>query len=123
MDKKYSKHIVNDMRESMDEFRKVIEQFYDLSPKEVEFPIQYDGQEITHSCITHCSPNIKEDLTKESLKYHSDRGRDALDMLLTKVFQLGYQSGYVTRKEETDLIIECQKSLIEGFKKELKIKS
>lgn len=116
---KFDRHIVESFETQMNHFRNLLEQFYEFTPKEVEFPVKYEGQELTHSCIRAYSYGIEENLTEEALEYDEERGRDALQVLIGKIFQLGYQSGYVYKMKDQDLLFRMQEGIIEGLQDQI----
>lgn len=61
----------------------------------------YKGPEITASSILAHSFNIRRALTKKQLTYDAEnQGRAVIEVLLWKLFQLGYQQGEAYIKEE-----------------------
>ncbi len=62
-----------------------IEDFYD-----------YKGVEITHDSILVSDFNIKDSLCKENLDWAKEQhGRDMLDIIILKIFQLGFQQAKI----------------------------
>jgi len=68
---------------------------------------KYTGPEITHCSILASDFNIKESL--RNLKHDEEQGRDTLDVVLIKIFQMGFQNGYLRKSELVYPIIEILK--------------
>lgn len=91
--------------------------------KQVKDFFNYDGVDFTESCLLATMPTIKVSLSKENLKYDKEeQGRDMLEVVLAKLFALGYQNGYLEMGERYKMVQESNKLLmetIEFYKKEL----
>lgn len=72
------------------EFLKVVKQIQ-KNPRLRE--IKYRGPEITDITIRATNPDIKSEFSKKGLAYHRSNGRTPLEVVLWKLFQLGFQQG------------------------------
>jgi ABC-type multidrug transport system ATPase subunit len=75
--------------------------------KEIRGYFDYKGEEITHYSVTATSQNIRESVSKENMEYNKEQGRSLLDVILLKVFQLGYSQANIIRENDpTNQFIE-----------------
>lgn len=95
-------HKIHSLEDCRKDIMKALKYAYTIKKKRGIKKIPYDGVEITHHSILACSDNVKNGLSKDSLEYHKERGRKPIDVILTKMFQLGYQNGYLTKSESSD---------------------
>lgn len=99
-----------DLNKTLKEFKKIIK---GISKKK---KINYKGEEIKCTKILALSPNIKEHLDTEYIKGDYAQGRDKLDVVLLKLFQLGYSVGYSKKEEETEELVDFSKICMETIK-------
>ncbi len=82
----------------------------------------YQGVEIEHRSILSNSLNIKQSVTPRMLKYdREEQNRSFLDIILAKVFQLGYSSAQIQRDNEiqvTNFSDEQMEMLLKSIEKE-----
>tara|TARA_R100000951_G_scaffold115358_4_gene123199 strand:- start:920 stop:1324 length:405 start_codon:yes stop_codon:yes gene_type:complete len=97
---------MDDCRKDM---KKVLKHFYTIRKKKNVEELNYTGVEITHHSVLAVSHNIKESFTQKSLEYHDERGRSPLDIVLTKMFQLGFQNGYLSAKKKDGNVFSTKK--------------
>lgn len=95
-----NEHTIYDLETCRNDIKKALKFAYDIKKKRGVKGIPYDGVELTHHSILGVDDNITEALSEDSLEYHKERGRKPLDVILTKMFQLGYQNGYLMAKKE-----------------------
>lgn len=70
-----------------------LKRFYTMRrTKEQSAP--YEGYAL-HYSVSHCSPQPDAELSEKNVKYHADRGRDPLDIILGLAVQLGISTGYI----------------------------
>ena len=106
-----------DINKTMKEFKKIVN---GISEKKI---INYKGEEIKCSKVLAITPNIKEHLDLEYIKGDYAQGRDKLDVVLLKIFQLGYSVGYSDKEEDDEEIVSSNKlymEMIKGLTTELK---
>ena len=111
------------LEEALGGVMKTLKKHFKITRRGAFKSMEYDGVELTHNSITSNSGNIKDDISEEGLKYHRERGRTALETLLGCLFRLGYQSGYLDAKEESEtlkFIISVQKNTIKSLEDKIK---
>jgi hypothetical protein len=79
--------------------KKLLLQLCTVKVKKKIEDVKYEGDDIESSSILATSFKISESFTEKQLDYDKERGRDALDVFINKVFQLGYSVGYEKSKE------------------------
>lgn len=88
-----------DFLKAMADMKKMLLETHEI--KQVKNGYKYAGEEITHHSILGGSFNIKQSVSPKMVKYErEEQGRDFLDIILCKVFQLGYQNAKI--EEEND---------------------
>jgi hypothetical protein len=106
-----------DLKKAIKEFKKIINGI----PENKK--INYMGEEIKATKVLAISPNIKEHLDNEYIKGDYAQGRDKLDVVLLKIFQLGYSVGYSDKEEDDNELVSSNKlyvEMIKGLTAELK---
>lgn len=93
-------HRLNDVCEKL---RKVITSQMNLQEKSKPDPLQWDGPLFSRIEILAGSPDIQKQLTPENLKYHAEKGRDILDVVLMLAWQFGFENGVMFAEEHRDL--------------------
>lgn len=78
---------------AMTDLKTMLTTMYDM--KQVKKSYDYTGEDITHFSILANSSNIKESVNAAGMKYNSGQGRDALDVIICKIFQLGYTQAMI----------------------------
>lgn len=85
---------------AVDDFAAVVRaaflQAVDLKPNVTK--IDWEGPTKLPS-VAACCPPPQENLNEEGLKYHAERDRDALDMLILTAYQIGYENGYRSQEQ------------------------
>ena len=71
--------------------------------KQIKDSYNYKGIDITHNKILCSNPTIKESFQKEVVDWMLiEHGRDMIDTIILKTFQLGYQQGLIESEIEKD---------------------
>lgn len=91
------------------EFLKVVKQVQ-KNPKLKE--IKYKGPEITNVTVRATSPSIQSDFSKKGLAYHRSKGRTPLEVVLWKLFQLGFQQGVNNEYNSKFHIMDLYESIV-----------
>lgn len=94
MDKHIPKHENFEAYKAIKPLRKLVDEVAKVTFKPIKKDLVYKGPEILSTRLLACGPNIKDGLTKQNLDYDNERGRDAIEMLLWKAYQLGFSVGY-----------------------------
>jgi len=106
-----------DINKTLKEFKKIVTEISENKK------INYKGEEIKAAKVLAISPNIKEHLDCEYIKGDYAQNRDKLDVVLLKIFQLGYSVGYSDKEEDDEELVSSNKlyvEMIKGLTAELK---
>lgn len=91
-----------DFSKAMEDIKKMILDTHEV--KQVKDGYEYNGEDITHHSILAISHTIKDSVTEKALAYDKEQGRDFLDVILSKVFQLGYSQACIIKQKDIDLL-------------------
>jgi hypothetical protein len=88
--------------------------------KQVQDFYDYEGEDITHSSVLATNNNIKDSVSKEGAIYNMRQNRGMLDVILSKVFQLGYAQRAIEEDndEAKNLMLEVARNYIKELKKQ-----
>ena len=106
-----------DFGKAMSDIKEMLLDLYDI--KQVKEFYDYNGEDITHNSILANSNNIKDSVSEEGVTYNKRQNRDMLDVILSKVFQLGYTQRAIEEDndEVKNLLLEIAKECIKQNKK------
>lgn len=82
--------------------------------------IKYNGPEIESNSILVCSCNIKTSFQPEFIEKEKEQNRDEIDILIAKIFQLGYSVGYETNEENNKFYKALANEKLTEFSKQKK---
>lgn len=100
-----------DIGKAMKDIKKMLKATHSIKQTKDEY--DYQGEEITHYSVLDVCNDIHDDVTKESLEYHKERGRDFLDVILLKTFQLGYNNAAIVLGAEHEAEIKHRDKIAE----------
>ena len=105
-----------DFGKAMKDIKAMLLEMYDI--KQVKEFFDYEGEEITHSSVLAISNNIKDSVSKEGAAYNKRQNRDMLDVILCKVFQLGYCQRAIEddNDEAKNMLLEVARTYINQLK-------
>ncbi len=86
--------------EAINPIRRAVAELYKLTRTRKK-SCEYDGYEL-HCSVACSSPQPDYQLSEEGLRYHKERGRKPIDVLLMLAFQLGYSSAKTDADKEID---------------------
>lgn len=85
----------------MRDVKKLLTETHDV--KQVKDFYNYKGEEITHNSILVTDYNIKESMSKVNIEYvRQEYGVEMLDVILLKIFQLGFQQRAIQEEIKAD---------------------
>lgn len=109
---KTKEKIIINPENAIKEFERLIK-IIQKNPRVAE--LEYKDVDITTSSVLATNLNIKQTLSKKGLKYEREHGRKPLEVLLWKLFQLGYQQGYNYRTNETQFLMDIYEKTIRNY--------
>lgn len=95
------------------QLKKLLFQLCTVKVKKKIEDVKYEGEDIKSCSILSTSHTIAKSFTKEQLEYDKERDRDALDIFINKVFQLGYSVGYEKCKDDHSSQIMLAREVME----------
>lgn len=105
------------MEDAIEPLCKAVRAGYSLRRNKLK-TIPYDGYNVGVQALL-CGRSPDETLSKESLDYHKNHGRDLLNVLLSIAFQIGFENGQrFERKDKPvlDLLIKINERLTSQLK-------
>lgn len=90
--------------------------------KEIKKYYNYTGEEIKHHSILATCFNIHDSVSRDGMAHNREQGRDLLDVILEKTFQLGYTQAKILDDNDSakNFLIEFAQKQIEALSKQLK---
>jgi hypothetical protein len=104
--------------ETAKQLKKLLLQLCTVKVKKKIEDVKYKGEEIKSCSILATSFTISKSFTEEQLKHDKEQGRDALDVFINKVFQLGFSVGYEHSIENHSFMISFAQEQLDKMKLE-----
>lgn len=108
-----------------EQFRKdIVKLLHDTHAiQQIKDGIDYTGIDITMVGILSTSTNIKQAMTTESLAWQRTHGYTMLDIIVEKIFQLGFEQGCIysaiENKEDSETEEDLDAELMELYHKRI----
>ena len=103
------------MEEAIQHLKYLLYQIAEVKIKR-KIPV-YEGPDIESSSVLAVDTSIKDSFTVENIKYERERDRDVIDILLTKVYQLGFSVGYENSQEKHKSSLKLLNEMLKSKKK------
>ena len=102
---------------AMKDMKKMILETHDV--KEIKKYYDYQGEDIKHHSILATNFNIHDSVSRKGMTHNRDQGRDLLDVILEKIFQLGYSQAKIVDGNDPlrNFMIDFAEKQIENLSK------